>query len=70
MKMTISIEQGRWRRSQIAETVASSHVSASCYRAPKDVFVVAIVESESELIEIERQIFLTHVVVGPDDSAF
>src|SRR5271167_3167382 len=67
--MRIPVEQGRWRRSLIAETVASSHVSAPCYGAPEDVLVVPIVESEGELVEIERQIFLAHVVVRPDDSA-
>jgi hypothetical protein len=30
--MAISTESARWRRSQIAETVASSHVSAPSYR--------------------------------------
>jgi hypothetical protein len=43
------IAQARWRRSDIAEAVARSHVSAPCYRFPKDVFFVAIVESETGL---------------------
>jgi hypothetical protein len=68
--MVILVEQVRWRRSQIAETVASSHVSASCYGAPKDVRVVPIVESEGKFIQVERQIFLAHVVIRADDSAF
>jgi hypothetical protein len=54
---------------EIAETVASSHVSAPCYGAPEDVRVVPVIESERELIEVQRQIFLADVVIGADDSA-
>src|SRR5271166_5041972 len=67
--METPIEQARWRRSQIAEAVASSHVSAPCYRLPKDVVFVAIVESESKLRKVQRQIFLAHVVVSAHDPA-
>ena len=67
--MVTPTESARWRRSQIAETVASSHVSAPCYRLPKDVGFVAIVESETELREIQRQIFFTDVVVGAENPA-
>jgi hypothetical protein len=62
--MAIPTEPARWRRSQIAETVASSRVSAPCYRFPKDVFFVAIVESERELGKVQWQIFFAHVVIG------
>jgi hypothetical protein len=51
-----------------AEAFASSDASASCYRCPEDVGIVAIVESERELREIERQIFLAYVMVGTHDS--
>ena len=67
--MRTPTERARWRRSQIAETVASSHVSAPCYGTPEDVRIVPIVESETELREIQRQIFLANVVVGADDPA-
>jgi len=40
--MEVPIEQARWRRSQIAETLASLRASAPCYRLPKDVLFVAI----------------------------
>ena len=62
---SIALASSRW----IADGFAEICPSASCYGAPKDVFVVPIVESESELIEIQRKIFLAHVVVGADDSA-
>jgi hypothetical protein len=65
----VPIASARWRRSQIAETVATYRASPPCYRLPKDVFFVAIVESETELREVQRQIFLADVVVGADDSA-
>src|SRR5260370_3622174 len=68
--MKTPTEQARWRRSQIAETVASSHVSAPCYRLPKDVCFVAIVESETELGKVQRQIFLAHVVIGAEHATF
>ena len=55
-------EQPRWRRSQIAEAVASYRATAYCYRRPKDVGFMAIVESKTELRGIQRQIFLAHVV--------
>ena len=40
--------------------LASQHPAIA---APKDVFVVATVESESEFTEVERQIFLAHIAV-------
>jgi len=43
--------------------------STSCYRSPENIGIVAIVESERELREIERQIFFAHVVVRADDPA-
>ena len=64
-----SIAAARWRRSQIAETFASVRVSAPCYRLPKDVWFVAIVESETELRKVQRLIFLADIVVGADDPA-
>src|ERR1035437_5149250 len=67
--METPIEPARWRRSQIAETFASVRVSASCYRPAEYVRLVAIVEAETALREIQRQIFLADVVVGADDSA-
>jgi len=62
-------EQAPWRRSQIAETFASVRVSATCYRLPKNVWFVAIVEAELKLRKVQRQIFLADIVVRADDSA-
>ena len=36
----------RWQRSQLAETVASDHVSATCYRGTEDIGVHAVVVAE------------------------
>jgi hypothetical protein len=52
-----------------AEAPASSVASASCYRGLENVGVLPVVEAPSELVQIERQIFLAHVVVRPDNSA-
>jgi hypothetical protein len=68
-EMRTPIEPARWRRSQIAETFASVRVSASCYRPFKDVFVLAVVEAEGELIQVQRQIFAADVVIGADNTA-
>ena len=59
----------RWRRSQIAETFASVRVSAPCYRFPENIGVLAVVMTELELRQIQRQILLTYVVIGADDAA-
>jgi hypothetical protein len=52
-----------------AEASASSDASASCYGAPEDVRVLAIVMAELKFVQIERQIFGADVVICPDDSA-
>ena len=70
LKTEIPIGLVRWRRSQIAETFASVRVSASCYRLAEYIRLMTIVEAETELREIQRQIFLAHVVVGADHTAF
>jgi hypothetical protein len=68
-QMKTLIESARWRRSQIAETFASVRVSASFYRLTKDVFVLPVIESKSELIEGQGQVFSTDVVEGTDHPA-
>jgi hypothetical protein len=67
--MRTPIESARWRRSRIAETFASVRVSASSYRLSKDVFVLAVVKAERELIQIEGQVFAADVVVSAHDTA-
>jgi hypothetical protein len=63
-------ERARWRRSQIAETFASVRVSASSYRFTENVFFVSVVKPELKLVQVERQIFLAHVMVRSDHAAF
>ena len=53
-----------WRRSQIAETFASVRVSAPSYRFAEYVGFAPIVKSELKFREIQRQIFLAHIVRG------
>src|SRR5690349_1680728 len=43
--------------------------SASCHDRPEHVGVVAVVMTEREFVEVQRQILLAHLVVGPDDAA-
>jgi hypothetical protein len=61
--MAIPVEQARWRRSQIAETFASVRVSAPSYRFAENVSFIPVVKPKLKLIQIERQIFLAHVMV-------
>src|SRR6266851_4812614 len=56
-----------WTRD--AEAPASSVASASSYSASENVRVLAIVEAELELIQVQRQIFLAHVVISAYDAA-
>jgi len=54
----------------LAEPAASQPVSASSYRFPKDVGVIAIVVAPLEFRHVEREIFPAHVVERADDPAF
>ena len=42
--------------------------SASCYRLAKNVGILAVVEAKLKLIQVQRQIFLAHVVISANDS--
>ena len=42
--------------------------STTGHRSPENVGIVPIVEAERKLREIQRQIFLAHIVVSADDS--
>jgi hypothetical protein len=57
-----------WHRE--AEVPASEAASASRYDLPEHIFALAMIESELELREIQRQIFLAHIVVTTHDPAF
>jgi hypothetical protein len=59
----------RWPRLSLAETVASDHVSAACYRRAEDIDVLPVVIAELEFSDVQRQIFLTDLVVGADNAA-
>jgi hypothetical protein len=59
----------RWRRLSLAETVASDHVSAACYRNPENIGVVAVVISELKFSDVQRQIFCTYLVIAADNAA-
>ena len=52
-----------------AEASASSVASASCYGAPGDVCVLAVVVAERKLVQIQRQVLRADVVIGADDAA-
>ena len=54
-----SVEPACWTRD--AEASASSNASASCYCAPEDVGILAIVVAELKLVQVERQIFFAEL---------
>src|ERR1700731_3412523 len=55
-----SIEPACWTRD--AEASASSDASASCYGLSKDVGILAVVVAKLKLVQVQRQVFLAHVV--------
>lgn len=57
----------RWRALVCSEARANQYASAACYRLAEDVRIVAMMMAELELCEVERQILLADVVIGPDD---
>ncbi len=62
-----SIEPAFWPHD--AEASASSDASASCYSAPENVGVLPVVETKGKLIQVQRQVFAAHAVIGADDTA-
>src|SRR6185437_12202039 len=56
-----------WRVPPEPEAVASSCASASCYLHSEDVGVVAVVIFELTFCNIERQIFVTDLVIRADN---
>lgn len=51
-----------------AEAPASSVASASCYRGLENVGILSVVKTPRELVQVERQILLAHIVIRPDDA--
>jgi hypothetical protein len=49
-----------------AEAPASSDASAPSYGAPKDVRIFAVVEPKLKLVQVQRQVLLRDMMVGPD----
>jgi hypothetical protein len=68
-QMKTAVVLVRWRRSQIAETFASVRVSAPCYRFAENIGFIPIVKPELKFRQVQRQIFLAHVVIRADNSA-
>jgi hypothetical protein len=59
----------RWRRSSLAETVASDHVSAGCYRGSENVVIKAVVVSELKFRDVQRHVLAADLVERADDAA-
>src|SRR5579859_6154254 len=62
-------ESACWRLWACSEAPASLCASASCYRFPKDVGILAMVVPELELGKVQWQVLLRDVMVSPDDPA-
>jgi hypothetical protein len=52
-----------------AEAVSRTASSASCYHFVENISIVAIVEQERKLVEIDRQVFFRDVMEVADDAA-
>jgi hypothetical protein len=53
-----------WRQAHIAETDASDHASAACYRSLKDRRIVTMVMPELKFGNKKRHVLLAHLVEG------
>jgi hypothetical protein len=67
--MEVSSGSACWRALACSEASASCHASAASYRFSKDVGVLAVIETELKLREIQGQILLADVVISPDHAA-
>ncbi len=52
----------RWHRFRLAETDASDHASAACYRRPEHIGIEAVVMAELKFGDVERHVFGRHFV--------
>jgi len=66
---TFQAVQARWRRLSLAETDASDHASAACYRCPEHVGIAAVIVSELKLRDVQRHILGGHLVERADHAA-
>ena len=55
----------RWPRFRLAETDASDHASAACYRFFENISVHAVVVAELKLCDVQRHVFFAHLVKRP-----
>jgi hypothetical protein len=58
-----------WHRFRLAETDASDHASAACYRFLKHVGIEAIVVTELKFRDVQRHIFCAHLVESANNAA-
>jgi len=58
----------RWHRFRLAETDASDHASAACYRRTKNIRVVPVVVAELKLRNVQRQILSADLVERAHDA--
>jgi hypothetical protein len=49
--------------------IAENDASVACYRIAENVFILPIVESVDEFVQVQRQILPRHVVIDANDSA-
>jgi hypothetical protein len=61
--------QSRWRRSSLAETDASDHASAACYRCSEHVGIAAVVIPELKFRDVQRQVLGADFVECADYAA-
>jgi hypothetical protein len=66
----IAPAQSRWRRFRLAETDASDHASAACYRAPEHIGIATVVITELKFGDVEWQILGADLVERADHAAF
>src|SRR5262249_9143755 len=57
-----------WRASDYSEALAIYCASVSCYRLPKNVLGLAVLEAKLKLVQVQRQVLLAHMVVAAYDT--
>lgn len=65
--MGVSTGSVRDVAAEVSASVATSATLKDCF---KYIWIVPMIMAKGKLREIERQIFLAHVMIVPDDSAF
>src|SRR5437016_2943182 len=66
-----TLAAGCWHhRCEIAETVASSHVSAACYGFAEHVFILPMIEAKGKFVQVQRQILFAHMMIAAHHATF